>query len=98
MSLLKLSKTQDSEWYTPVNTYPFGKKSFLTKKFSPREKTMRRCKEISFYSSLLPVIKTDVWKFFDKVYVYSQIIDIVIQKNPHNAINKNSIRRTARLV
>lgn len=102
MSLLKLSNIQDSEWYIPLNNlYPHGKRGYLTKQFSPRQKTMRKCQELAFYTQELPIIVSDnynVKKFFDKKYIYSQIINIVIQKNPKNALHKNSFRRTAGLL
>lgn len=102
MSLLQLSNTQDCEWYLPRGSaYPYGKKGYKTKQFSPREKTIRKCKEIAFYSTELPIIqhhKYNMWKYFDKSYVYSQIIDIVMQKNPKDVLYKNSIRRTKPLL
>ena len=101
MSLLMLSSIQDSEWYIPTDYSPFGAKSSATKKFSPREITKRKCKEIAFYMTELPVVqhhKYNMWKYFDRKYVYSQVIDIVIQKNPRNVFQKNAMRRTVRLV
>lgn len=101
MSLLKLSKIQDSEWYIPLNIYSHGEKGYKTKKFSPREKTKRKCQEIAFYTTELPIVqhyKYDMWKYFDKQYIYKQIIDIVVQKNPRNMFRRNSMRRTAGLV
>ena len=73
MSLLKLSTIQDSEWYLSEFYSPYGKKSNATKRFSPREKTIRKCKEVAFYMTELPVIqhyKYNMWKYFDKIYVY----------------------------
>ena len=101
MSLLKLSKTQDSEWYIPLSTHPHGENGYKTKKFSPREKAIRKCKEIAFYMTELPVMqhhKYNMWKYFDKVYVYSQIIDIVLQKKTRLTLNTSSIRRTKPLL
>lgn len=101
MSLLQLSNTKDSEWYLPSTYHPFGKKSYETKQYSPREKKIRQCKELAFYTTELPVIqhnKYNMWKYFDKTYVYSQIVDIVIQKNPRNVLHKNSMRRTRPLL
>ena len=101
MSLLKLSKIQDSEWYIPLSTHPHGENGYKTKKFSPREKVIRKCKEVAFYTTELPIVqhhKYNMWKYFDKQYVYKQIIDIVVQKNPRNMFQRNSMRRTVGLV
>lgn len=101
MSLLKLSNAQDSEWYIPAHTHPFGDKSYVTKKFSPREKTKRKCEELNFFYTYLPIIYNNqyryLWKYFDKNFLYSQIINIVIQKNPKVILKNTAFRRTAGL-
>ena len=106
MSLLKLSKIQDSEWYIPLNIYPHGEKGYKTKKFRRfmgKEATLMKwiSKEIAFYTTELPIVqhhKYDMWKYFDKQYIYKQIIDIVVQKNPRNMFQRNSMHRTVGLV
>lgn len=100
MSLLKLKDTFNNEWYIPRGSlYPHGKRGYITKQFSPRIKTMRKCKELSFYTVELPVLINNNYKFkyFSAHYVYSQIIDVVLQIHPDGALNQNSIRRIARL-
>lgn len=96
MSLLTLRRIQNSKWYIPINTYPYGAGSYETKKFSPQEKTIRKCREINFFQIELPIIQHDkynMWKYFDRKYIYSQIAEVLFCKNETEFHAQNIIRR-----
>ena len=96
MSLLVLSKIQDSKWYISGRTHLYGNKSYETKKFSPQEKTIRKCREINFFRIELPIIQHDkynIWKHFDRKYVYGQIMEVLLYKDEFKFKKQNIIRR-----
>lgn len=96
MSLLKLSSLPDNAWYLPRDTYPYGKEGYKTKKFSPSEKVIRKCREINFFQVELPIIqhnKYNMWKYFEKGYIYSQIVDILLSKRASTFHRMPCIRR-----
>ena len=100
MSLLKLKDTFNNEWYIPRGSlYPHGKKGYATKQFSPRIITMRKCQELAFYTvELLVLINNNYqFKYSSAHYVYSQIMDVVLQIHSDRVLNQNSIKRIARL-
>ena len=96
MSLLQLTKINNSEWYIPRSTYPHGAKGYRTQQFSPSRKSMRKCQELAFFMTELPVVqhyKYNMWKYFDKQYVYKQIVDIVLQCSPHDLLKSTLMLR-----
>lgn len=83
MSLLKLSSLPDNEWYLPHGFLLHSREGYRTRKYSPPKQTIRKCREINFFQVELPIIqhnKYNMWKYFEKGYIYSQIVDILLSK------------------
>ena len=56
MSLLKLGKMENSEWWAPKHRLSFRKNSYYSRQHSPVQKKLRDCTILNYYTYIYPTL------------------------------------------